>query len=297
MSTYGDKIKQLRKENNLTQAELGEKLFVTSQAVSKWEKGLSEPDLDAMKKMCELFGVSMDEFMEIDRKKQEDEPSVKEEIAVTTVLPVAPEDDSPKKVIEGYCENCKKALYAGEYEVFSESKRHGKTTRHVQHVYCKECAEQLLKEEAERKKLQKEKEKREEKKRTKKGFVVGGVIGGLVLLVLAIALAVLNQIKWIWVAPVAGYCVLSFIVQMFMEESIIVDIVGFFMRSFKMPGVIFTLDIDGIVFLICVKLFLGVLSWLLSACLFSVGLAIGFVLSAFAFPFEVTKYVRKYKNV
>ena len=66
---YGQKISDLRKENKLTQAELGNKLNVTAQAVSKWENGLSEPDIESIKKMCELFNVSVDEFLGVSKKK------------------------------------------------------------------------------------------------------------------------------------------------------------------------------------------------------------------------------------
>ena len=41
----GKFIASVRKEKNLTQQELGNKLFVTDKAVSKWERGLSLPDI------------------------------------------------------------------------------------------------------------------------------------------------------------------------------------------------------------------------------------------------------------
>ncbi len=41
----GNFIKELRKEKNLTQKELADKLFITDRAVSKWERGLSCPDI------------------------------------------------------------------------------------------------------------------------------------------------------------------------------------------------------------------------------------------------------------
>ena len=41
----GKTIASLRKSQNLTQQELGDKLFVTDKAVSKWERGISLPDI------------------------------------------------------------------------------------------------------------------------------------------------------------------------------------------------------------------------------------------------------------
>ena len=67
----GQKIASLRKENNFTQAELGAKLNLTAQAESKWENGLSEPDLESVKKLCEIFGVSVSSFLETEEVENE----------------------------------------------------------------------------------------------------------------------------------------------------------------------------------------------------------------------------------
>lgn len=50
----------LRKEKGLSQVDIAEKLFVSRQAVSKWEKGLSVPDVDNIVKLSEIFGVTTD---------------------------------------------------------------------------------------------------------------------------------------------------------------------------------------------------------------------------------------------
>lgn len=56
----GDKIKALRRKKNLSQSQLANELSVTSQAVSKWEKGLSNPDIEIIIKISEFFGVTTD---------------------------------------------------------------------------------------------------------------------------------------------------------------------------------------------------------------------------------------------
>ena len=55
-----DKIIDLRKKNGWSQEELAEQLGVSRQAVSKWESGMSVPDLNKIITMSELFGVSTD---------------------------------------------------------------------------------------------------------------------------------------------------------------------------------------------------------------------------------------------
>lgn len=56
----GDKIKMLRRKRKLIQSQLANELNVSAQAVSKWEKGLSYPDIETIIKISELFDVTTD---------------------------------------------------------------------------------------------------------------------------------------------------------------------------------------------------------------------------------------------
>lgn len=56
----GDRIKELRQNANLTQAQLADKLGFTSQTVSNWESGSREPDIAALAQLSSLFNVSLD---------------------------------------------------------------------------------------------------------------------------------------------------------------------------------------------------------------------------------------------
>lgn len=53
-------IKDLRKQHNYTQEELAEKLNTSRQTISKWEQGISEPDLIMLMQLSQLFSVSTD---------------------------------------------------------------------------------------------------------------------------------------------------------------------------------------------------------------------------------------------
>lgn len=61
--TLGMMISSLRKETGMTQLELAEKMGVTDKAVSKWERDLSCPDVNAIPKLADILGVSVDELM------------------------------------------------------------------------------------------------------------------------------------------------------------------------------------------------------------------------------------------
>ena len=59
----GKFIQTLRKDKNLTQAELAEKLNITDRAVSKWERGKSMPDSSLMLDLCKILGISVNELL------------------------------------------------------------------------------------------------------------------------------------------------------------------------------------------------------------------------------------------
>lgn len=59
----GAYISKLRKESDYTQAELASKLNVTHQAVSKWERGESIPDIDTLLNISELFDITIDDVL------------------------------------------------------------------------------------------------------------------------------------------------------------------------------------------------------------------------------------------
>lgn len=61
--TIGERIKELRKKNDLTQEKLADYLCVSYQAVSKWETGLSNPDLSLIGPLTKLLHVSADELL------------------------------------------------------------------------------------------------------------------------------------------------------------------------------------------------------------------------------------------
>ncbi|MGX7149899.1 helix-turn-helix domain-containing protein [Enterococcus ureasiticus] len=63
MVEIGNKIKELREAKKMTQKELAEFLNVTPQAVSKWERNKSYPDLDTLVKLSQYFQISTDKIL------------------------------------------------------------------------------------------------------------------------------------------------------------------------------------------------------------------------------------------
>lgn len=63
MIKLGSFLAELRKENNLTQAELGEKLGVTNKTISRWETGNYMPPVEMLEELSNMYGMSINELL------------------------------------------------------------------------------------------------------------------------------------------------------------------------------------------------------------------------------------------
>lgn len=88
--SIGNKIATARKKVNLSQAELAQQVSISSQAVGKWERGESMPDITTLNRLAEIFGVDLNYFSESFHS-----PDVK----TATIAPVERQTDelSPSK--------------------------------------------------------------------------------------------------------------------------------------------------------------------------------------------------------
>jgi len=68
----GKFIAEKRKETNLTQEQLAEKLNISKNAVSKWERGLNLPDVSIMQDLCRILNITLNELF-VGEKIQEEE--------------------------------------------------------------------------------------------------------------------------------------------------------------------------------------------------------------------------------
>lgn len=65
-----NQLKNLRKREKMSQNALAEKLFVSQQAVAKWEKNISTPNPDMLIKIAEIFDVTVDDLLGITDEKK-----------------------------------------------------------------------------------------------------------------------------------------------------------------------------------------------------------------------------------
>lgn len=282
MEDLGVRIANLRKEQNITQAELGKRLNISAQAVSKWENGLSEPDIETMTKLCEIFNVSLDGLVgkekpkreePIDKKKDEtDEAAITASATKTAKIPI------------GVCACCNEQIY--DKIVYVTRYENG---RDVAYPYCEKCKD-------------KEDLKNNEnvycfnKSEFNRG-IFWGVFTGLILFIAVLAYGITVKNYPIAFGASVALLICGFtVVSQILWEGVVSDIFDFFVRSFRMPGLIFELDLDGIIWFITVKLLLGLLSAILSAIVFLIGCVISAVISLFTFPFCCSSVVRELKE-
>ena len=78
--TFGEKLKKLRCDNDLTQEQLADKIYVTRTAISKWETDKGYPSIDSLKQLSNLFHITIDELIsddDIENKKLLDEKNAR----------------------------------------------------------------------------------------------------------------------------------------------------------------------------------------------------------------------------
>lgn len=291
MENCGERIATLRRENGMTQGQLGEALCVSAQAVSKWEHGLSEPDIGSIRKMASLFGVTIDYLLGAE------EPDA-----------VAAEENADAPRVVAVCTECGKALYEGE--VYN---RNGKALCAAcnEHIVRqeKQAAEQKKRDEEYRRKVEEEtaaaalaQRKYEAGRRLKKPLIIAGVVTGL-WFVLSIVIGIVGTVSGYedvgayWGGAVISWAlVFAFTYEMALSESVcrevFLAIAGF---SIRMPGVIFSFSIEGCIFLIGMKILLAVLSGLLTVFMCIVAALITGVVSLFACPYDLVKAIREYR--
>ena len=100
---FGNFVKELRKEKNLTQKELAKRINITDKAVSKWERGLSFPDISMLNILSEELDVSVEELLNGERiKESEKAEQIDVEKAIKEALEKAngKEEKRKKKILK-----------------------------------------------------------------------------------------------------------------------------------------------------------------------------------------------------
>ncbi len=124
------RLAELRRSHNLSQEELAEKLNVSRQAVSKWERAESSPDTENLIALARLYGVSLDELLglRVPPTSIPDMPCGKEEEG----LPEAAEEAADAEAEEPSGPSCQKPVLPPEEELLPEGSYYAEQERRAE---------------------------------------------------------------------------------------------------------------------------------------------------------------------
>ena len=285
--TLGEKISTLRKEHGITQAELGKELNVTYQAVSKWERDESMPDFAMISKLAKLFGVPISYF-------ENNDGSDEQANETTAVLADKDEEEKvnePTNQVLGVCTVCGK--YINKDNVGLESPK----------LVCKTCRDEMT---AQNERAIAAKKEREEAQKyavsyaLKKRSIIAAVVAGLIsitILVLGIVGMYTETLDDItpteYLCTLIVMCVMLFtwIFQLFFDGAVrSVTLAGMFF--IRLPGIIFSADLNGLIFLIVMKVLLFIISAVVFIGAMFVMSIVAMIVSLFTFVPVIIKITR-----
>lgn len=267
----GDRIKKFRLEKGLTQKDLADKLYVTAQAVSRWENNEVEPSVKTLTEIATLFDVSVSKLI------GEEQPKVEKVVEKEYVYKEA-------KPVLAVCSQCNKPIYNGS-EIVRKTKWFGDNSE--TQVICRSCDEK-------NKKQEHESNVRFGIDQRRKSFVWGGIFTALILIAAIIGAVSLK----LDTGKFIGTCVVAvlffpFLSCLYLKNNFIQDMFETIASwSIKFPGLIYTLDLDGIIWLLTVKLAFWILGILVSIACFILAIVLSLALSVFVYPFALVKSFR-----
>ena len=278
--TLGKKLSNYRKLLGMTQAELGEKLNLSAQAVSKWENDLAEPDLATLRTLASLYKVSIDELLDAEAI-----PTAQTINAESFAEAVKEKLETPQTI--GFCKSC--GVTVTEETI-------GERTPVIK---CKDCvkadAEKARRAaEAERKRREDEiKKKEDEKNKTRRSLrnrrrlslIVAAIVASIVFI-----LGTAGTISHFSGGMLAGsiltvICSFTFTAMLFYDTAV-TDVISYMCSaSIRWPGLIFTWDLDGFLWLIGMKLMFGVIGFFFGLLCTILGFFLGLIISPFVFVY------------
>ena len=287
----GAKIKEYRTKAGLTQKDLADKLYVTYQAVSRWENDEAEPSFDTLKEICKILDCSTDELFEIEKKEEQ---KVDPEPVKVIERVIVQED----KVVLGICSRCGKPIYdMDDLKKHEESHmvHHGRSVHTEKNtvVLCSSCDKKRIKEEEEKAERQRRILAEQRRKRRVHSFVWPTILAIILITIGIVSFANgKGSIGFLWIGlGIFGYLFLAtmildntFITEMWLE----VASWGFV----RMPGIIFSFSFDGLVFLIATKIILFLLGLGLALLSFGFATALASMLSIFVYPYALSKNIK-----
>ena len=270
--TLGKKLALQRKAVGMTLEEVALKIRVTPQTLADWENNIGEPSIQNLVDFALLFGASLDDLLDTG---------------------MGSDDDAI-----GYCKNCGIAI--NERNLGEKSPV----------VLCRRCVEvkkaQERRAELERKAIEERQEKAARaknwaeyeahldrqktiKKKRNLSFFVAAIPTVLWMIVLIYTLNQGYDQTWMIAGLAIAYSIFSLVALLFYDGSVRDLLVYMFTASIKWPGLMYTFDWDGFLWVIMMKALFGVLGFIFGVICGLLGLVLGLVVAPFVFPYKLIK--------
>lgn len=270
--TLGKKLALQRKAVGLSQEEVALKVRVTTQTLADWENNIGEPSIQNLKDLSALFDTSLDDLL--DTGLGDDDEAI------------------------GYCKNCGIAINEknlGEKEPV---------------VLCRRCVEvkkaQERRAEMERKAIEERQKKahlarrlaeydahrdrqRTIRRKRNKSFIVAALPTALWVALLIYFLNQSYDQTFLIVGTVISYCIFSLVALLFYDGAVRDLLVYMFTASIKWPGLMYTFDWDGFLWVIMMKALFGILGFVFGLICGFLGLILGLIIAPFVFPYKLIK--------
>ena len=314
----GNNLKKLRVNKGMTQKDLADSLNVSSQAVSRWENDEVEPDISTLSKLSSIFEVPVDAIINGNFEKKEEPADNTAEVAAvaatvaavaktkedthiceacapkptTTSAPASATPPTSNPIIDpnrvvGTCAACGKTLHVCDH--YKEVNVPAGTTHHRGHTshhgaytkyYCEKCY--ALREKG---KLNYD---GSAPKMGKKRLIFGLIFGIAVLIGSMIGFLAgtnMSVAAGIFLPVLLGYGVFAEIYCLFTDcyiGDVFMEVASW---SIKFPGIIFSFDLDGLAFLIVMKILFAIIGFFIGVAVFLLAVVLSTFLSLFTFPF------------
>lgn len=267
--TFGQKIKHLRTKSDLTQKELAEKMNVTFQTISKWESDTNEPDIESIRRLSNIFGCSIEYLFS---EEIEEEPKAQEKVAEETkeakeepvIKPEEKKEEQKGEPSAPPVEEKKESVISVE-----EKKEEIKETKPVQRILI-------------------DKGKKTFSQREDHKVLIWSIVACVVSFIISFVCFIVYRAAvptvWVVLSPfIISYAVLADVYCIFSDTYISDVFVSVATKSIKFPGLIFSWSIDGLMWLIGMKILFAILGFFVSLAIISLAVFISAFLAIFSF--------------
>ena len=270
--TLGKKLALQRKAIGLSLDEVALKIRVNTQTLADWENNVGEPSIQNLKDFATLYNVSLDDLLDTGMGGDD------ETLAYCKTCGIAiNEKNLGEKTPEMLCRRCVEAKKARERREVMEQQA------------IKERQEKLARAQRLDDYNARLSRKKTIRRKRNKSFIVAAIP---TLIWIAFLIYTLNQSynqTWLIAGSIISYALFAEVALLFYDGPIRNFLARMFTASFNMPGLMYTFDWDGFLWVIMVRALFAVIRFGLGIIFGTIGFIIGLAISPFVFPYHMIK--------